>query len=210
MPTSNWRCPAIERGVTIYDNGVIRPCSSIDWAYSKPISEVLNPNRFSDLGVKPSVCKKCIVQEQAGVPSRRQYHLRLEQQKTNTRDTVQYLDIKNTNLCNARCCFCGPHHTNQWPGSVLRHQPIDQYLDSLLTDDLIEIYFAGGEPLISRDHALILQRLVDQGLSQTINLRYSSNLSVLKYKNFNFIELWKQFKSVLMVLAKYMNILEKG
>jgi sulfatase maturation enzyme AslB (radical SAM superfamily) len=196
---SNWRCPAIERGVTIYDDGVIRPCCVIDWSYSKPISEINNPNRFSDLGAQPSVCKKCIDSEQAGIGSRRLYQLHLEKQKLNNRTSIQYIDIRNTNLCNARCKFCGPHHTNQWPGAVLRHQSIEQYFDLLFTDDLIEIYFAGGEPLISKDHATILKLLVDRGLSKTVNLRYSSNLSVLKYKDIDFIELWKQYKSVLIM-----------
>lgn len=199
--TNNWKCPAIDRGVTIYDDGVIRPCCVIDWSYSKPISEIRNPDRFKDLytdGI-PDVCKKCTRQENNNLPSRRQYQLTLEKQKPNDRTTIQYIDLRNTNLCNARCEFCGPHHTNQWPGAVLRHQDIAEYTKDLFTDDLIEIYFAGGEPLISRDHFMTLDHLINNCDTNSINLRYSSNLSTLKYKDADFVQMWKKFKSVLIM-----------
>ena len=199
--TNNWRCSAIDRGVTIYDDGIIRPCCVIDWSYSKPITEIRNPNRFKDLynnGI-PDVCKKCTKQETGGLPSRRQYQATLEKQKPNNRTTIQYIDLRNTNLCNARCEFCGPHHTNQWPGANLRHQDIDEYIKDLFSDDLIEIYFAGGEPLISKDHYTTLDYLINNCDTTSINLRYSSNLSTLKYKDADFITMWKKFKSVLIM-----------
>ena len=199
--TNNWRCPAIDRGVTIYDDGLIRPCCVIDWSYSKPISEIRNPDRFKDLYTNeiPDVCKKCTKQEKNNLPSRRQYHLALEKQKPNNRSTIQYIDLCNTNLCNARCEFCGPHHTNQWPGAVLRRQDIAKYTKDLFSNDLIEIYFYGGEPLISQDHFMILDHLINNYDTTSINLRYSSNLSTLKYKDADFIQMWKQFKNVLMM-----------
>jgi sulfatase maturation enzyme AslB (radical SAM superfamily) len=199
--TNNWRCPAIDRGVTIYDDGVIRPCCAIDWSYSKPIAEIRNPDRFKDLyadGI-PAVCKKCTRQENNNLPSRRQYQLALEKQKPNNKTTIQYIDLRNTNLCNARCEFCGPHHTNQWPGAVLRYQDIAEYTKDLFSDDLIEIYFAGGEPLISRDHFMTLDHLINNCDTTSINLRYSSNLSTLKYKDADFVQMWKKFKSVLIM-----------
>jgi len=199
--TNNWRCPAIDRGVTIYDDGVIRPCCVIDWSYSKPIAEIRNPDRFKDLytdGI-PAVCKKCTRQENNNLPSRRKYQLALEKQKPNNKTTIQYIDLRNTNLCNARCEFCGPHHTNQWPGAVLRYQDIAEYTKDLFSDDLIEIYFAGGEPLISRDHFMTLDHLINNCDTTSINLRYSSNLSTLKYKDADFVQMWKKFKSVLIM-----------
>jgi len=199
--SNNWRCPAIDRGVTIYDDGVIRPCCLIDWSYSKPITEIRNPNRFKDLykNVIPDVCGACTKKENNGLSSSRQYKLTLEKEKTNDRTTIQYIDLRNTNLCNAQCVFCGPHHTNQWPGAKLRHQGIAEYTKDLFSDDIIEIYFAGGEPLISKDHFNILNYLIKNCDTTSINLRYSSNLSTLKYKDSDFITLWKKFKSVLIM-----------
>lgn len=201
MSSVDWRCPAIDRGVTIYDDGVIRPCCVIDWSYSKPITEIRNPNRFKDLYANgiPDVCKKCTNQENNSLPSRRQYQFALEKQKPNNKTTIQYIDLRNTNLCNARCEFCGPHHTNQWPGAVLRRQEIDEYIKDLFSDDLIEIYFAGGEPLISKDHFVTLDYLINNCDTKSIGLRYSTNLSTLKYKDADFISMWKKFKSVLIM-----------
>jgi len=197
---NNWRCPNIDNGVTVYDDGVIRPCCVIDWSYSKPIDEIRNPNRFQDLyenGI-PTECKKCTKQEENGITSRRQRHLQLEKLKPRTTE-IQYVDIRNTNLCNARCQFCGPHHTNQWPGAELRHQTIDQYMNFLFTDNLIEVYFAGGEPLINRDHYEALKFMINHCDTRNISLRYSSNLSTLKYKDVDFIAIWKKFKNVLIM-----------
>jgi len=77
---NNWRCPAIDNGVTVYDDGRIRPCCVIEWEYSKPIADIHKTDRFQDLysnGV-PSVCRKCTEQELNGISSRRQRHLQLE------------------------------------------------------------------------------------------------------------------------------------
>lgn len=197
---NNWRCPAIDNGVTVYDDGLIRPCCVIDWSYSKPIEDIHNPDRFQDLYTNgiPSQCKKCTEQEANGVSSRRQYHLQLEKSKPNS-SAIQYVDIRNTNLCNARCQFCGPHHTSQWPGASLRHRSFSDYMDVLFNNDLIEVYFAGGEPLISRDHLAALEYMIAHCDTSSISLRYSSNLSTLKYKDADFISLWKQFKNVLIM-----------
>jgi sulfatase maturation enzyme AslB (radical SAM superfamily) len=197
---NNWRCPAIDNGVTVYDDGRIRPCCVIEWEYSKPIADIHKTDRFQDLysnGV-PSVCRKCTEQELNGISSRRQRHLQLEKSKPNS-TAIQYVDIRNTNLCNARCQFCGPHHTNQWPGAVLRHQDITEYMSVLFNNDLLEVYFAGGEPLISRDHYTALEYLIDNCDTSSISLRYSSNLSTLKYKDADFITMWKKFKKVLIM-----------
>jgi sulfatase maturation enzyme AslB (radical SAM superfamily) len=79
---------------------------------------------------------------------------------------------------------------------VIRQSNIDEYLDMLVNSELIEIYFSGGEPLIIKDHYIILKRLIKENISQSVNLRYSSNLSTLSYKNTDIFKLWKQFKSV--------------
>ena len=64
---------------------------------------------------------------------------------------------------------------------------------------MIEIYFAGGEPLISKDHFIALDYLINNCDTLSINLRYSSNLSTLKYKDADFITMWKKFKSVFVL-----------
>ncbi len=204
---SRWRCPAIEKGVAIYDNDVIRPCCKVSWDYYKPITLITDPNRFMDLyksDEPPAACSHCTTAEGNHLISYRQNFLALEKQKADATG-IQFLDLKHSNFCNAKCRICGPHHSHLWDKETnnvdtIRHSNIDEYLDVLVNSDLVEIYFTGGEPLIIKDHYVILERLIAENISQSVNLRYSSNLSTLSYKNSDIFELWKQFKSV-QVLA---------
>jgi hypothetical protein len=204
----NWRCPAIEKSVVIYDNDIIRPCCVINWKYSKPVADIVYNDRFLDLykdNTVPAACKKCTDLEESNITSLRLNFLELEKEKIST-TSIQFLDIRNSNFCNAKCRFCGPHHSNLWDFekngiNVIRHTSIKPYMDLLINENIIEIYFAGGEPMISEDHYLILTNLVDKGFCKTINLRYSSNLSTLKYKDKDIFKLWNQFKSVHIMVS---------
>jgi sulfatase maturation enzyme AslB (radical SAM superfamily) len=55
-----------------------------------------------------------------------------------------------------------------------------------------EIYFAGGEPLIMDEHYMILEKLIEIG-NLDVRLRYNTNLSNLKFKNWDLLNLWRPF-----------------
>lgn len=58
------------------------------------------------------------------------------------------------------------------------------------------IYFAGGEPLIQKEHYEVLLRLLELGRTD-VTIRYNTNFSQLKLKNYeNVLEYWKQFKNI--------------
>jgi len=61
-------------------------------------------------------------------------------------------------------------------------------------------YFAGGEPLITEEHYLILEEMIKCGRTD-IKLIYNTNLSNLKFKNKDLLNLWKQFKNKVAVYA---------
>lgn len=197
---NSW-CPAITNGVVIYDNEEIRPCCVIDWSYKKSISSIADKNKFDDVvDKKDAYCKKCIDLENSNLSSVRTHYINLKNQKINEFNGIAFLDVRNSNLCNAKCRICGPHHSSKWQQEKsnkieIRSTTIPN-IDLLITDSLIEIYFAGGEPLILPDHYELLHTCIDKNISHSINLRYSTNLSTLKYKDQNLLELWKQFKSV--------------
>jgi sulfatase maturation enzyme AslB (radical SAM superfamily) len=115
---------------------------------------------------------------------------------------LQFVDIRHSNFCNLKCRYCGPHFSSQWSAEL--NLPIIPKVDimalknQLITDDLQWMYFTGGEPLINSDHWELLQDIVDSGRSDNISLMYNTNLTTIKYKNINIIELWKKFKSVLI------------
>jgi hypothetical protein len=58
-----------------------------------------------------------------------------------------------------------------------------------------EIYFAGGEPMLYPEHTLILDKLIETDNTDCI-LRYNSNLSTLKYRGRDILDLWSKFQHV--------------
>lgn len=193
----SWNCVAIDHGITIFPNGKIGPCCQISADYLKPISEISNPKRFLDLKTPdvPRACEVCNRNEHNQLPSYRALFTRLNNHKSG----LQFVDIRNTNLCNLKCRYCGPHFSSQWAdelGTTLQTQSIAEYKNILITDSLQWMYFTGGEPLINAEHWELLQELINNNQASGISLLYSTNLTTIKYKNLDIVDLWKHFKSV--------------
>lgn len=194
-----WKCAAIDHGVTIFPNGKIGPCCKIKGDYLKPISMLADPDRFSDLKTEypPSACESCISDECNQLTSYRHHFNSL---KTNS-PGLQFVDIRNTNLCNLKCRYCGPHFSSQWAKELgyrnpINHQDLNPWKSILVTDSLHWLYFTGGEPMIAQDHWLLLQELVDSKQAKNISLTYNSNLTVTRYKDIDIQDLWSQFRHV--------------
>lgn len=187
-----WDCAAIDHGITIFPNGKIGPCCQVSFDYLKPISEITNPNRFADLKTKtpPSACSICVNNEQLGIPS---YKKSFDHQVTADAG-FQFVDLRNTNSCNLKCRFCGPHFSDKWGPRL--HTDITDYHNVLFTDSLHWLYFTGGEPLINPEHWSILEQLIEDNKAAKVSLMYNTNLTTLKYKDKNLVDIWKQFKLV--------------
>ena len=135
----SWNCAAIDHGLTIFGFDKIGPCTFVDAAYLKPITLIADPNKFADLKTTepPSACQQCINKEKQGIASFRQ-----EFNRRNRRlDGIQFLDIRNSNLCNLKCRYCGPHFSSQWANelelsNIPTRTPIDSYYNLLFTDSL--------------------------------------------------------------------------
>lgn len=203
-----WNCPAIDHSVTIFPNQRIRPCCQAGAEYSKALSAILDPDRFADLKTKdrPEACRKCWQQEDRGALSYRQHFLSLASDSSTIGSRIKFLDFRHNNQCNLKCRYCNPHFSNQW-AKELDYQPtllksdIGTYLNQIITDDLCEIYWCGGEPMIMKDHYEIVYRLTEIGLSKKIALRYNTNLTQLNYKNRDIVSLWKNFKKVSIAIS---------
>jgi molybdenum cofactor biosynthesis enzyme MoaA len=196
-----WSCPAIDHSVSIYPDGKIRPCCLTAAEYSKPISEISNPNRFADLKTEhiPAACRAC---EPKGKKTYRDWF----NEYSRSFDGLQFVDFRHSNQCNLKCRYCHPHFSNQWARELSYPNPlmtaqIDQYYDILLSDNLRDLYWCGGEPLIISDHYDVLQKLIDTEQSKDVTLRYNTNLSVIQYKDKNIIDMWKHFKSVSVTIS---------
>jgi hypothetical protein len=59
--------------------------------------------------------------------------------------------------------------------------------------DVLEVYFAGGEIIITPEHYECLDYWIENGLNEQIELTYTTNFSSLKFKDKDLIGYWKKF-----------------
>jgi organic radical activating enzyme len=154
--------------------------------------------------------------------SNRNYgHLINETNLTETNGThpefkIRYWDVRFSNLCNFSCRSCGPIFSSNWyndhvklynrkPDVLGRDMARVEYTagdeDSMIEQMLPhipyleQVYFAGGEPLIMKEHYFMLEQLIAAGKTD-IRLQYNTNFSELRYKDKHVFEYWKHFKNV--------------
>lgn len=124
---------------------------------------------------------------------------------------LKYIDIRFSNLCNLKCRGCGPSLSSSWYDDYQKlydFKSEDPKVRSISNDspdfwkifknvvlDAEEIYFGGGEPLITKEHFDLLRYLISIGKTD-VRLSYNTNLTTLTYGNHNLAELWSQFKDV--------------
>jgi hypothetical protein len=131
---------------------------------------------------------------------------------------MKYMDIRFSNLCNMKCRSCGPACSSQWAQEFMDkrgeevfkeyfpNQKIvvnnneDQTLMLKLKPylaDVTEVYFAGGEIIITPEHYECLDYWIENGLTDQVELNYTTNFSSLKYKkNVDLIEYWSKFPNL--------------
>jgi len=113
-------------------------------------------------------------------------------------------DLRFSNLCNLKCRTCNPISSSSWNSdAILLGEPginttppkdiLEQYMD--IIDDVEQIYFAGGEPLIIDECWEILLELYNKGYFG-VELVYNTNFTQIHYKNKNIFKYWKKFDSV--------------
>lgn len=132
---------------------------------------------------------------------------------------LQYLDLRLGHTCNLKCIMCSPHDSSLWVPEFKKVFPIFQsplvkkqmawnpedfnnhwhenpefwreIYDQI--PNIKELYFAGGEPLLIKEHKQFLLEIIDRGYADKIGLRYNTNGLLI---NDEMIEIWEQFKKV--------------
>jgi len=81
-------------------------------------------------------------------------------------------------------------------GSYAWHKKNKMFLPELYTQipTLEQLYWAGGEALIMKEHYEILEKVIEMGYASQIELRYNSN--GLEWRD-DLFELWKEFDKVI-------------
>jgi organic radical activating enzyme len=60
---------------------------------------------------------------------------------------------------------------------------------------LEQVYFAGGEPLIMKEHYFMLEKLIEHKKTD-IRIQYNTNFSELRFKDKHVFDYWKNFTNV--------------
>lgn len=172
-------------------------------------------------GVKPTACSRCYeLEETADSHTLRRNSLNQFSEFIPLIDAthedgsiddfkMRYMDIRFSNLCNMKCRTCGPELSSKWYDDQKTLYPeydrpkfIDlRDTDNFMTDltehlDYVkEVYFAGGEALITPQHYEVLEYWLKNNRTD-VKLRYTTNFSVLNYKSYDILDYWKTFDDV--------------
>ena len=137
---------------------------------------------------------------------------------------IHYLDLRLGHTCNLKCIMCTPHDSSRWTQDhpalisktkspiVLKQIAWDKetfnntwYERPELWEEIFDqipnmrqLYFAGGEPLMIKEHKRFLEEIVKRGYSKNITVRYNSNGVLVDDA---MIELWSHFKEVRLAFS---------
>tara|TARA_B110000879_G_scaffold175095_1_gene228212 strand:- start:1947 stop:3257 length:1311 start_codon:yes stop_codon:yes gene_type:complete len=201
----------------------------IDWMNSP----AMNQMRLDMLaGKQPNACKTCYHQETSMESFRktalREYKEFIPEALENTNEDgsidnfkMRYLDMRFSNLCNMKCRTCCSAYSSQWEIEDAKdgfrfNQPKTEVNTTKVFQDLKDqipnlkkAYFAGGEPLITEDHYVLLEEMIRTGRTDII-LSYNTNLSKLKFKDKDLMDLWGRFKNRVQVYGSIDHYGEKA
>jgi radical SAM protein with 4Fe4S-binding SPASM domain len=175
-------------------------------------------------GEEPEICSKCFDSERVTNTSSRLNYNNMFKDVLNeipeitdatgfcNKMELQYWDFRFSNLCNMKCRSCGPISSSAWVSDAkklgwLSEQDKVSYIETVDNTPNIDflkdqskhvkkIYFAGGEPLLMKEHWAIMDYLVENKRFD-VNLSYNTNMSVLEYKGknvFDYWDKWDQYK----------------
>lgn len=179
-------------------------------------SDQLRATRVAMMAGKPVLpCSYCYLRESVGGRSYRQTMNNRFERSFNWEDMLRrttkegrydgapcFLDIRWGNICNLRCLMCSYPASSRWH-SVDRDKSaavLSPYDDEVLwieleelAKNLIRVYFAGGEPMLHRNHLKFLRLLTSSGHAADIELAYNTNMMILPEP---VVKLWPHFSLV--------------
>jgi len=185
--------------------------------------EKMRKIRLNMLSGQPSQeCRRCYELEENGMQTLRNSSINNFSEKhwqkvMNTAEdgsagdvNMAYMDIRFSNLCNLKCRSCGPQFSSSWfedhkkmygelnhPKILQVRKDMTSFMDELdpLLESVERVYWAGGEPLITKEHYHILDKWIDMGKTD-VNMDYTTNFTQMYYKKKTAFEYWNKFEHV--------------
>ena len=169
-------------------------------------------------GKRPSTCRKCWQEEDAGRTSKRMHtldrlkHMVTDEHWTTDAKPLVFLDLKLGNICNLKCRICGSWSSSQFAAEEIKHAGNSDFhrmmlkqgawprenrtfwdqIDGML-DQIRYIEFTGGEPFMIQEHFDMLQGIVDRGIAHQVEIHYNTNGT--HYPEHG-EQIWRHFKTV--------------
>jgi organic radical activating enzyme len=203
------------------------------------LMELVNSPKMKQLrldmldGTRNDECTICYDQEDVGIASNRQssfsaHPTAIDDACNFTNDdgsldqfNMRYFDVRFSNICNFKCRSCGQEYSTQWEqensrSNVSWAREIAKNNNKEFLQDILDqipnmelAYFAGGEPLITDQHYIILEEMIRQKKTDIV-LRYNTNLSNLKFKNKDLLDLWRHFDNNIELYASIDHVKERA
>lgn len=199
-------CPLIFKGMYVErhsaDTSAVAPCCAATGQVvnNSQVNFDTNPlllrlRAENQAGIASKECKVCWDQEKYTGRSLRLSSIEYHHDTQHT--PYQILGLQNLMwnvepICNAKCIICSSHHSSAWAAenqkfdanfalpirtaSSARHNNI---IDSIDFSTAKRVYFNGGEPVLSQDPELILQRLADSGNLDNTQVAFNMNGSCM-------------------------------
>jgi len=113
--------------------------------------------------------------------------------------SLSHIDARWSNTCNFACVYCGPEYSSKWEHELKKEikkpsfqqkMDVKNYIFENI-EQLLNVYLAGGEPLLMKENEEFLQLLHEKNPNATI--RVNTNLSKTQTKVF---DLLTQFKNI--------------
>ena len=194
------------------------------------LMEIVNSDQMKQLrvdmlnGVKNPECIKCHTHEENNITSFRQMinkdladyfdeaYDATKKDGSLTEFKMRYFDIRFSNICNFKCRTCNSSFSTMWEQEDIKTKQFHarivpkndnpEFLQDVIEqiDYMKTAYFAGGEPLITEEHYILLEEMIRRGKTD-IELRYNTNLSNLKFKDKDLLSLWKHFSNRVAIYA---------
>lgn len=199
----------------------------------KSIEEAFNGDNHRQLrkdmleGIKNPICDTCYKNEEVTGNSTRihsngklnigTYSIPDINDDYTVEPDFQHLDIRFSNLCNLKCRMCNHVYSSSWYEDALKLGQVDKSVPKVVDvgdniadrlkphlNDIRTVYFAGGEPLLMKEHFETLKVMTEVLLKSTktknniipVSIHYNTNLKILRYGGTQFIEFWKNYKTV--------------
>lgn len=174
----------------------------------------------------PKSCERCYGRESHGLTSQRQGmndnwfdKIKHNVESTNADGSIdelnlRYWDFRFSNYCNLSCRTCGPLFSSAWSTDYPKLHIDDQKVGVIHLEkadifwrdieknvmNMEEIMFAGGEPMIMNEHWKMIE-LFEKYEHYNVELKYSTNATLLHRGKKNILDIWSKFKHVHLSLS---------